>query len=261
MKRFKKLLTCASVFALTACSGGLGKKVSNERALEIAANLSNNYVRLASETRVEYKEYFPSEDYRNSCIATVRENLNGDIYCSYQETENNITTEHYEVYIVANELYDEVFYVRDYVNEKMGEAPIKVMTKRDNDNYYSKTRPYFDRDDNIVYHDVKETDCLEWAQYYIDNTKIDSRCELNLYSKGKNDLSIQIIVNGTTIVGSDRVDSRWEQVTTFGKNGLVSFVDSAEYSDGDSVTYSQKTKYAYGFDIALPNGWQQYLNK
>ena len=48
MKRFKKLLTCASVFALTACSGGLGKKVSNERALEIAANLSNNYVDLGT---------------------------------------------------------------------------------------------------------------------------------------------------------------------------------------------------------------------
>ena len=260
MKHIKKLFTCASVFALTACSGGLGQKISEERALEIAANLSNNYVRLASETKVEYKQTDAQDGYSIKETGTIRENLNGDIYCSVHQTENNKVKGHYEVYLVSNELYEEVCYIKDYVYDNSGKAVIKVVVKRNNGNYYLETRKYISRDDTIVYYDIKEMDCLTDLQDSISFAKREEDLEMSLYSKSSNDLSIKMISRD----GGEQYyhgTSTMEEVFTYGRYGLTSVTSSEKDSDGSTLSYSQKTKYAQGFNIALPNGWQQYLNK
>ena len=250
MKLAKKLLSCAAVFALTACGGGLGQKISEERALEIATHLSQNKKKMASETKVDFRETDDGET--STLTATLRENLNGDVFYSVKQTENKTITKHYDVYLVGNELYDEVFYVRDYVREQMDGKSIEVITKRDNSEYESLVRRYYYREDTAVYYDLEEADCYMWVQDTLSILK-KGPADISFYSKGNDDLSFKIVIN-------NKGDEETETVT-FGIYGLVLVEDTGKESEGSSYRYSQKTKYAYGFNITLPNGWQQYLNK
>lgn len=281
---YKKALFLVSlgILLLSACdmSGGTGKssksakKIDEEKAEDIM-----NEIKAHSEDQEEQPfsfEYIRKDVKGNDSEEekyVYKDNLDGEMYCSWDMKENNKNTNSGFGMIVKNETYEEVAYYEAKEYDENGANPQTyqgAIVKKDNASYETQLSYFINEYMGNSYSMVKNqvASVKNLASY--DKESID---KYKAYRESDGDLTVAVAYSstGTGSLIITMTSTPKDKETYDGT--LIKAVESFSFTNYRPSGYSTKTQYndnsgyetttslKYGKNnISLPSGWVQYLD-
>ena len=280
---YKKALFLVSlgVLLLSACdmSGGTGKssksakKIDEEKAEDIM-----NEIKTHSEDQEEQPfsfEYIRKDvkgDDSEEEKYVYKDNLDGEMYCSWDMKENNKNTNSGFGMIVKNETYEVVAYYEAKEYDENGASPQTyqgAIAKKDNASYETQLSYFINEYMGESYSTVKSQlstvkNMVSYDKETIENYKAyremdgDLTMTVAYSSTGKGSL---IVTMTTTPKDKETYEGSVIKVVetiTFTNYRPTGFSSKNQYNDNSSYESSATLKYGKN-KISLPSGWAQYL--
>ena len=251
-----KKLTALVVLSLllTSCGGNERKELSPEKASKMAKEIDEETANIeAVEVTIQTTTYKSKDAEPSIADLYYKKNKNGEFYTSTTTAGRKA-----EYYLVTSEKYEKVLFY--HVEEEGKEDTYSVTVKKNNNNAFDITLERMGPDANAlgIYQSYwKPNSCFLESPFDAEYSKC--------YSSGDNDLLVQVRwpdVSTTYSFKSDEshvtvlnIDAEYENKRFKCSDEVV------EYSDGQKYLTKCSATYPDSCFIALPNGWEEHLNK
>lgn len=258
MKKFRFLFLVPAIFSMVAC--GMGKEINADKAKEIAKGMKDVKQPEDYEATIKMVSYDAEDKTNTKAEYSLKKNSAGEFYAAIKTETTGDKEDNYDmdvaVYLVNNDKYDQVVYMKSYDNKDKKDN-IEVIVKKGNELEYAQAFAEIQAEIGSLTLYLSGADQLESI---IDAAEKEAKDNDNVtvkyYSNGSQNLSIKEIAKET-----DDKDAQFgESTITFDKGLLVSSETKMESKAGDKLEMSIKVTYPSSVKISLPSGWESYID-
>lgn len=269
MKKAKFLFLVPALFSMVAC--GLGSEVDAAKAMDLAnaiakanTKFDNVSLKITSESK--------GTDAGKS-VTEYKANSKGDMYLKEDasgKSDGKDVVEKMEIYIVANDEYEEVAYMKSY-DQDTKKDEIVVYVKKNNPLYdvvassikiMAAIGTYMVETPNQAPAIVAAAEASKKLfDALSDEEKAGQSYEVKYYSKGDLNLSVQTKAKAKAEDENGKeITIEQESVDTFDKGLFVEEKVTSKSSNGGGKM-EMKVSYPSSLNISLPNGWKDHIEK
>ena len=250
-----KILCLLPVLALAAC-GGKGGEVTEEKAKEIATNVSAETAKVKSlDFTCELSMYDAEKKESTKSNYEYKFNEKGELFASSSGQGSQANEKSgAEFYLVKDEEYEEVMFY--HVWDKVSGESYTVYTKKGNEITYAAMSATLSTTAILSVSAIYEG--VNNPLLIIADAKSDDTIENKYYSSGDKNLTIEV----TAKAGASDEDGKIKSGSatyTYDNNLLSEFKSDAEYENGNKMNIKGNAKYASTYKISLPSDWKDHM--